>query len=36
MEIMGFTKEELLSDIEVADVKVYLQDAAKAEINLFI
>lgn len=36
MEIMGFTAEELLPDIEVADVKVYLQDAAQADINLFI
>lgn len=36
MEIMGFTEEELISEIEVADVKVYLDDAAKADINLFI
>ncbi len=36
MEIMGFSKEELLSDIEVADVKVYLEDASKADISLFI
>jgi peroxiredoxin family protein len=36
MEIMGFTQEELLSDVEVADVKVYLDDAAKSDINLFI
>lgn len=36
MEIMGFTKEELIPEIEVAEVKVYLEDAAKADINLFI
>jgi peroxiredoxin family protein len=36
MEIMGFTEDELISDIEVADVKVYLQNAAKADINFFI
>ncbi|WP_054696994.1 DsrE/DsrF/DrsH-like family protein [Syntrophomonas palmitatica] len=36
MEIMGFTEEELISDIEVADVKIYLEDAAKADISLFI
>jgi len=36
LEIMGFTEEELIPDIEIADVKVYLEDAAKADINLFI
>jgi peroxiredoxin family protein len=36
MEIMGFTPEELLSDVEIAEVKVYLDDAARADINLFI
>lgn len=36
MDIMGFTKEELIPDIEVVDVKVYLEDAAKSDINLFI
>lgn len=36
MEIMGFTEEELISEVEVADVKVYLDDAARADINLFI
>lgn len=36
MEIMGFKAEELLSDIEVVDVKGYLQDAAQDGIQLFI
>ncbi|HEX3011851.1 MAG TPA: DsrE/DsrF/DrsH-like family protein, partial [Syntrophomonadaceae bacterium] len=36
MEIMGFTPEELLEGIEVIDVKAYLEDALKADIQLFI
>lgn len=36
LEIMGFKAEELLADIEVIDVQAYLQDAAGANIQLFI
>jgi len=36
MEIMGFDKEELLPEVEVAKVNVYLENASKSNINLFI
>ncbi len=36
MEIMGFREEELLEGIEVIDVHAYLQDAANADMQLFI
>jgi peroxiredoxin family protein len=36
MEIMGFSAEELLPDIEVIEVNGYLEDAVKADIQLFI
>jgi len=36
LEIMGFKPEELLTGIEVIDVKAYLQDAVEADIQLFI
>jgi len=36
LEIMGFKPEELLEGIEVIDVKAYLQDAADANIQLFV
>ncbi|MGS0763515.1 DsrE/DsrF/DrsH-like family protein [Syntrophomonas curvata] len=36
LEIMGFKTEELLPDIEVIDVYAYLEDAAQADIQLFI
>lgn len=36
LDIMGFKPEELLPDIEVMDVHAYLEDAAQADIQLFI
>lgn len=36
LEIMGFSSEELLEGIEVINVAAYLQDAADADIQLFI
>ena len=36
LEIMGFKTEELLEGIEIMDVQAYLQDAAQANIQLFI
>ena len=36
MEVMGFKPEELLPEVEVLDVKDYLQDAIKADLELFI
>lgn len=36
LEIMGFKAEELLEGIEVIDVYSYLDDASKADIQLFI
>ena len=36
LEIMGFKAEELLEGIEVIDVHAYLEDAARADIQLFI
>lgn len=36
LEIMGFTKDELWPEVEVMDVKAYLEDALKANMQLFI
>lgn len=36
MEIMGFSAEELLPDIEIIEVSKYLEDAVKADVQLFI
>lgn len=36
MEIMGFKENELISGVEVIDVKAYLQDATAADMQLFI
>lgn len=36
LEIMGFTKEELWPEVEIMDVKAYLEDALKADMQLFI
>ncbi|MEN6460314.1 MAG: DsrE/DsrF/DrsH-like family protein [Syntrophomonas sp.] len=36
MEIMGFSPEEMLPEIEIIEVGGYLQDAVKADIQLFI
>ncbi len=36
MEIMGFDPEELLPEIEVAPVNLFLENAAKTGMNLFI
>lgn len=36
LEIMGFQAEELLPEVEIKDVKEYLQDAVAADIQLFI
>ncbi len=36
MDILGFTKDELLDDIEYAGVASYLGEADEANVNLFI
>ncbi len=36
VEVMGFKKEELLSEVEIIDVKEYLRDAMEADMQLFI
>ena len=36
MKIMGFAAEELLPDVQINTVYDYLQQAKKAEIQLFI
>lgn len=36
LEIMGFSKEELWPEVEIMDVKAYLEDALKSDIQLFI
>lgn len=36
LDIMGFKMEELISGVEVMDVKDYIKDAASAELQLFI
>lgn len=36
MEIMGFTKEELIPELQVIDAKSYLKDALEADMQLFI
>jgi peroxiredoxin family protein len=36
VEIMGFTKEELIPELEIIDAKAYLQDALESDIQLFI
>jgi peroxiredoxin family protein len=36
MDILGFTKEELLDDVEYAGVAAYLGEADEANVNLFI
>lgn len=36
LEIMGFSKEELWPEVEVMDVKAYLEDALQADMQLFI
>lgn len=35
-EVMGFTKEELIPEIEIIEVDDYLKDALKSDIQLFI
>lgn len=36
LEVMGLQPEELLPEVEVVDVKDYLQDAVNANLELFI
>jgi peroxiredoxin family protein len=36
MDVMGFTKEELIDDVEFAGVATYLGEADEANVNLFI
>lgn len=36
LEIMGFSPEELIPEVEVMDVSSYLDDAQKASVQLFI
>jgi peroxiredoxin family protein len=36
MDILGFTKDELLDDVEYAGVAAYLGEADEANVNLFI
>ena len=36
MEIMGFTSEELIDNVEVIEVYDYLKDALQADMQLFI
>ncbi len=36
MEILGFTKEELIDGVELAGVAAYLGEADEANVNLFI
>ena len=36
MEVMGFKKEELISQLEVIEAKDYLKDALESDIQLFI
>jgi peroxiredoxin family protein len=36
MEIMGFTSEELIENVEVIEVYDYLKDALQADMQLFI
>lgn len=35
-EVMGFTKEELIPEIEIIEVDKYLKDALESDIQLFI
>ena len=36
MDVLGFTKEDLIDDIEYAGVATYLGEADEANVNLFI
>ena len=36
VEVMGFKKEELLPELEIVDVKAYIQDAVNSDMQLFI
>ena len=35
-DVMGFKKEELLPELEIVDVKAYIQDAVNSDMQLFI
>lgn len=35
-EVMGFKQEELLPELEIVDVKAYIQDAVNSDMQLFI
>jgi peroxiredoxin family protein len=35
-EVMGFKKEELLPELEIVDVKAYIEDAVNSDMQLFI
>lgn len=36
VEVMGFKQEELLPELEIVDVKAYIQDAVNSDMQLFI
>lgn len=36
MEVMGFKKDEMLSNLEVVDAKEYLKDALDSDMQLFV
>lgn len=36
MEVMGFSREELIPEVEVIDAKQYLEDALNSDMQLFI
>lgn len=36
IEVMGFNKDELLPELEIMDVKAYIQDAVNSDMQLFI
>ncbi|WP_400245006.1 DsrE/DsrF/DrsH-like family protein [Niallia sp. JL1B1071] len=36
VEILGFKQEEFYPEVEIVDAKVYLEDALKSDIQLFI
>ncbi|MGV3240927.1 DsrE/DsrF/DrsH-like family protein, partial [Streptococcus hyovaginalis] len=36
VDILGFKQEEFYPEVEIVDAKVYLKDALKSDIQLFI
>ena len=35
-DVMGFKKEEMLPELEIVDVKAYIEDAVNSDMQLFI